>query len=149
VGVPSTTQPSTTEPATLPPETIARAILLPAKVAPVSDECTLPVSNKTDGNVAPLLCPNGGVNRIAWAHYSRGKVRDLPATSSKTMQLGRDASATSAFGAMCSDYSNVYGTNPLTRSSEKLAAAYYGWTFTDSRVSQFDHQSCPATPAPK
>jgi hypothetical protein len=48
---------------------------------------------------------------------------------------------------MCSDYASVYGTNPLTISAEKLAAAYYGWTVTDTKVSHFDHTSCPAVPA--
>jgi hypothetical protein len=137
---------ATTQPlVTLPPETVARAILLPAKVAPVSDECTLPVTRAGDGNVAPLLCPGGGVNRVAWARYAQGKVRDLPTTSSKTMRLGAQATAASVISAMCSDYTNLYGTNPLTISGEKLAAAYYGWTFSagDPKISHFDHVNCP------
>jgi hypothetical protein len=146
IGAAPTTQVggATTQPlVTLPPETIARAILLPAKVAPVNDECTLPVTNEEDGNVAPLLCPGGGVNRVAWARYAQGKVGDLPTTSSKTMQLGASATAASVISAMCSDFKNLYGTNPLTMSGEKLAAAYYGWTFSDTKISHFDHASCP------
>ena len=148
-GVAATTQPTTTPPTT--PQTIpttpagdfSRATLLPAKVAPVSDESTLAVTRAEDGNVDPLLCPGGGVNRVAWARYAHGHVGSLPTTASTTMALGPDASATSVVAAMCSDYTAVYGTNPLTMSSEKLAAAYYGWTLTDTKISHFDHTSCP------
>jgi hypothetical protein len=144
---PVTTQTSSTQPiATLPAGDISRAILLPAKVSPVSDECHLPVTRAEDGNVDPLLCAGGGVNIVAWARYAHGHVGSLPTTASKTMALGRDANATSVVAAMCSDYAAVYGTNPLTISGEKLAAAYYGWTFTDTKISHFDHASCSATP---
>ena len=122
---------------------VSRAILLPAKVAPVSDECTLAVTREEDGNVLPLLCPGGGVNRVAWARYARGKVGDGQETASKTMQLGTSATATAVVSAMCADYMNLYGTNPLTISGEKLAAAYYGWTFDDAKISHFDHATCP------
>ena len=138
------TTPSSTVPLVTTPSS-ARATLLPASVAPVSDECALPLTTSADGNVSPLLCTGGGVNQLAWAHYAQGKVRNLPITASRTMGLGKGATAASVYAAMCSDYAKVYGTNPLTMSAEKLAAAYYGWTFTDSRISQFLHQSCPAS----
>ena len=152
-GAPATTQATSTPPTstqsipTLPSGSVSRAILLPAKVAPVSDECNLPVTRAEDGNVDPLLCPGGGINLPAWARYAHGHFGSLPTTASKTMALGAGANATSVLAAMCSDYAARYGTNPLTISSEKLAAAYYGWTFTDTKISHFDHTSCPAAPA--
>jgi hypothetical protein len=150
--VAATTQPVTTQTtskqpiATLPASDISRAILLPAKVSPVSDECHLTATRAADGNVGPLLCTGGGVNIVAWARYAHSHVGSLPTTASKTMALGRDTNATSVVAAMCSDYAALYGTNPLTISSEKLAAAYYGWTFTDTKIAHFDHASCPAAP---
>jgi hypothetical protein len=123
-----------------------RAILPPATVAPVSDECTLPLTHEEDGNVIPLLCPDGGVNVLAWRQFARGWVLRPPLIWSRTMQLGANATATSVFRAMCFDRDRVQGTNPLTMSAEMLAAAYYGWTFTDSRISNFFAYvaDCPA-----
>jgi hypothetical protein len=47
--------------------------------------------------------------------------------------------------AMCSDYSNIYGTKPMTVSSEHLAAAYYGWNFGGSDPAfTFQQCGCPA-----
>src|SRR5436305_1207985 len=63
--VPSTT-PSTARTTTT---SSARAILAPATVPPVADECSLQTTDAADGNVFPLLCPAGGVNVTAWNHY--------------------------------------------------------------------------------
>lgn len=104
-------------------------VLPPATVPPVSAECSLTLTHEADGNVTPLLCPAGGVNIAAWRYYRQGSVDAKPATTSRTMALGRAASASQVLHAMCTDYSNVYGTNPLTLSAEQLAAAYYGWHF--------------------
>lgn len=113
----------------------AREVLSPARVRPVKEECTLPITEQTDGNVAPLLCPNGGVNVTAWHHYASGP--DF--TWSKTMALGRRATAAQVSEAMCVDYRAVYGTRPRTISAERLASAYYGWTFaSDDPVARFE-----------
>jgi hypothetical protein len=135
-------QTSTSSPMTAP-----RGVLPPATVAPVSDECNLPLVHEEDGNVIPLLCPSGGVNVLAWQHYARGWVLAPPPIWSRTMQLGPNASPTSVFLAMCFDQARVNGTNPLTISDERLAAAYYGWTFADTRISNFSPRvgDCPAS----
>jgi hypothetical protein len=123
----------------------ARTILPPATIAPVSDECTTALTNEADGNVVPLLCPGGGVNTLAWKHYSKGYVNTGPLTWSKTMALGRDVTATQVWEAMCSDYAAVYGTGSLTISAEHLAEAYHGWAFpSNDPVRSFELSGCPA-----
>ncbi len=122
-----------------------RAVLPPAAVAPVSDECTMPLLPEADGNVRPLLCARGIVNTLAWAHDARGQVGGRPVTSSKVMALGREVTATNVLEAMCSDFRNIFGTNPRTLSAERLASAYYGWHFTDRRITYFSAQGCPAS----
>jgi hypothetical protein len=134
----------TTATRTTVPGSTRRAVLAPAISAPVRDECTVPITRLEDGNVSPLLCAGGGVNTNAWAHYASGHVGDFAPSASAVMQLAAPANATEVFDAMCSDYTRLYGTGPLTTSAEKLASAYYGWTFDDSRITTFDHQNCPA-----
>ena len=92
----------------------------------------------------PLLCPGGGVNVLAWQHYARGWVLKPPLMWSRTMQLGRNTNVASVLLAMCFDLAHVQGTKPLAISAEELATAYYGWTFTDSRISNFVGD-CPAS----
>jgi hypothetical protein len=146
-----------TTPSTVPPGSTTtelqglKKVLAPATVPPVTDECTIQLTHDADGNVAPLLCPNGGVNALAWEHYDEGYVCTsstscTPKTWSKVMQLGTEASAAQVYQAMCSDYKDVFGTNPLTISAEELASAYYGWHFTgESPVSKFEHEGCPGS----
>jgi hypothetical protein len=107
----------------------ATAILAPATVLPVSAECSLPILKDADGNVTPLLCPDGGVNVRAWRVYARGHLSNGPPHWSKVMSLGRGATANQVFDAMCTDQLQVYDAGPITYSAEQLAAAYYGWRF--------------------
>lgn len=120
----------------------ARGILSPATVPPSSSECTLPLTNDADGNVTPLLCPNGGVNTNAWRHYTSGPNGVTP----KLLTLGRGATSTQVFSAMCSDYTSMYKTYPLTISAEKLAQAYYGWNVDQASLdSQLTARGCPSS----
>jgi hypothetical protein len=112
---------------------------------PVSDESRLPPTGEANGNVTPLLGPNGGVNALAWQHYQSGSVGSKPIRTSQTLALGRSASTHQVLQAMCADYSNVYGTIPLTVSAEHLAAAYYGWDFGGSDPAvKFQRSGCLA-----
>ena len=125
----------------------ARGILAPASVPPVSNECTIPLTHDADGNVTPLVCPGGGVNKPAWQQYARGHTCTSTAcgstTWSKVMQLGPGATATEVFQAMCLDYKHIFGTNPLTVSAEQLANTYYGWQFVaNNPVSTFEQKGC-------
>jgi hypothetical protein len=139
---------TTTPTSTVQPQGV-RSILPPAIVPPVSNECTIQLTHDADGNVSPLLCPGGGVNTLAWQHYAKGYVCTPascgPTTWSKVMQLGHGASATEVLQAMCSDYRDVFGTNPLTMSAEELASAYNGWHFVaNNPVTTFEQKGCPA-----
>ncbi len=115
-----------------------RAILAPAGVAPVRDECSHSLVDDADGNVAPLLCANGDVNILAWRWYAKGWVNHGPFVWSTTMALGRYATYRQVVAAMCVDMVNTYGTIPMTLSSETLAAAYHGWHFARDPASEFE-----------
>jgi hypothetical protein len=61
------------------------------------------------------------------------------------MALGPHPSVSQVWQAMCADYANMFGTNPLTTSAERLAASYYGWSFSGSGpASDFEKKGCPA-----
>jgi len=116
-----------------------RTILAPATAPPVSDECTLQLTYDADGNVTPLLCPSGGVNVLAWQHYAGGSIGSESPRPTTVMELGPYASPPQVYQAMCSDYVNIFGTNPLTISAEELSASYYGWKFAgDDPVADFE-----------
>ncbi len=119
-------------------------VLPPASVPPASAECTLHLTHDADGNVQPLLCPDGGVNIAAWQVYASGSVDDGPVVWSKTLGLGPNATVTQVWQAMCTDYAHMYGTKPLTESAETLAAAYYGWHFTTNPATELSKNGCPA-----
>lgn len=124
-----------------------RAILAPAAVPPASDECTEQLTTDADGNVSPRLC-GGGVNTLAWKHYATGwtKTGVNPGGYSDTLGLGPGAGASAVYNAMCYDFRNTYGTEPITLAAEELAQAYYGWAFTatDNPVEDFETGGCSA-----
>jgi hypothetical protein len=122
--------------------TALRAVLAPATVPPVSNECTLQLTYDTDGNVSPLVCPDGGVNGLAWHVYAYGSSSVLD--SSELLRLGPYASPAQVYEAMCHDYTNVYKTRPITESAEQLAQTYYGWRFAgDNPLQDFQVRGCP------
>ena len=118
-----------------------RAILPPARVAPGHDECSHSLVHDADWNVAPLLCANGEVNTLAWQSYARGWVGHGPLIWSTTMGLGRHATYRQVIATMCVDMAKVYGTIPMTFSSEVRAAAYYGWHFSHDPVAAFETET--------
>jgi hypothetical protein len=119
-----------------------RAILPPATVPPVSNECTLPVTFDSDGNVSPLTCAGGGVNRTAWNWYASGGTSTL--VNSELLRLGLYATPGQAYQAMCYDYANVYKTKPITERAEEIAQTYYGWQFAgDNPLQDFEQLGCP------
>ena len=84
--------------------------------------CSKPITQAPDGNATPLSCSNGAVNVLAWKFYA-----DI---SASILGLGLNPSEGQPRSAMCDDLAH----NGANRSEEvngyKLAAAYYGWTFT-------------------
>jgi hypothetical protein len=140
---------ATASPVTSSAASSRRAILAPATVPPVSDECTEQLITDADGNVSPLLCSGGGVNTLAWKHYATGWTKSgfNPGGYSDTLGLGPSATAYDVDSAMCYDFRNTYGTRPITVAGEELAQAYYGWTFTaaDNPVEDFETGGCSAS----
>lgn len=127
------------------PASGVRAVLPPATVAPVSDECSIPQTHDEDANVAPLLCTGGGVNAPAWRYYESGSLSGKPEVPSAILALGRRASSDQVLRAMCTDHTDKFGTGPLADSAEQLAAAYDGWRFTGAGpAAEFEAGDCPA-----
>jgi hypothetical protein len=62
---------------------------------------------------------------------------------SQLLRLGRYASPTQVYQAMCYDYANVYKTKSVTESAEEIAAAYNGWQFAGgSPAAEFEMDGC-------
>jgi hypothetical protein len=115
-------------------------------VQPASAACTEQVTYDADGNVSPLTCTNGGVNTVAWHVYAYGQ-SGTKLDSSELLRLGRYASPTQVYQAMCYDYANVYKTKPITENAEEIAEAYYGWQFAGGTpFSEFEIDGCHAQP---
>lgn len=112
---------TTTNGGTTPTTGSARQILPPATTSPVSDECTIPITQSADGNPDPATCPSGGVNTIAWNYI----VRTYP----NILALGADATKQQVLSAMCNATPMVGGEVSL---AGQVAATYYGWSFANA-----------------
>jgi hypothetical protein len=135
--------PAATEPS-VPPATgtlALRAILPPATVPPVSDECTEQVTYDADGNASPLTCPGGGVNTVAWQWYASAHTSTLQ--TSELLKLGLYATPSQVYQAICYDYTNVFKTKPMTESAGEIAQSYYGWRFGVNPLQEFEQLGCP------
>jgi hypothetical protein len=84
--------------------------------------CSKSIVTAADGNASPLFCRSGALNVLAWKYYA-----DI---SASILGLGLNPNEGQPQAAMCDDIAH----NGATRSTEvngyRLAAAYYGWTFT-------------------
>jgi len=113
-----------------------REILPPQTTPPVSDECSEPLAYSADGNATPLLCPAGGVNRLAWNDYASNHLL--------VMQLGPNSSASQVYGAMCSDSAAGNTTNTIESAAEQLTSEYNGWSFgNESKFLDYLDENCP------
>jgi hypothetical protein len=110
----TTTEPLITTSTTSP----LRRILAPATTEPVSDECSIPITQTADGNPDPATCPGGGVNVLAWNYMAK----NYPSI----LGLGANATEAQVFQAMCTAPNPVGGEFSLTAQE---AATYYGWSF--------------------
>ena len=114
------------------------AVLAPATLPPVSDECTRALTHDADGNVQPISC-TGGVNVNAWKYYASSG-------DSSLLALGRGATQVAVYQAMCHDYTNVYKTKAIVGNVEEIAQDYYGWTVNASALQQeLVNQGCAAS----
>ncbi len=95
--------------------------LPPAPSPPVAAECSISLATSGDGNVNPLLCPDGGINVRAWRVYATNNLL--------VMAQPRDASEYQVVQAFCSDLADGHTTLTIEDSAEELAAHYNGWSF--------------------
>ena len=101
---------------------VAQHVLPPATDPPAGQLCSKPIATTSDGNATPLLCSTGAVNVLAWAYYG--------AVSASILSLGLNPSSGQPRAAMCDDIAHNGAKMSQEVSAYRLAAAYYGWTFT-------------------
>jgi hypothetical protein len=114
--------------------TAAPEVLSPAPGPPVVALCSEQISIGSDGNVSPLFCSNGALNRLAWKHYADAHL--------SVLGLGIFASDTDVATAVGQDMRGN-STGPMECSAYRLAAAYYGWSFGIDPTSGVLNGGCP------
>jgi len=97
-------------------------VLAPATDRPDGSLCSAPLQTTADGNATPLLCRTGAVNVRAWKFYAT--------ISASVLGLGLNPTQGQVESAICDDLNHNHATRPEEASGYKLAAAYYGWSFT-------------------
>ena len=112
--------PSPTAPSDETP--VAQQVLPPAQDPPVAMLCSKPITSAANGNATPLFCSNGSVNVLAWKFYA-----DI---SASILGLGLNPNQGQPESAMCDDITHNGANRSEEVSGYRLAAAYYGWTFT-------------------
>ncbi len=105
----------------------------PASTPPVLGLCSHVLTKSADGNVMPLRCSNGALNRLAWHFY-----RNL---SSTVMSLGRHVTWARVERAMCEDRSRFHATLPEEQNAAFLSSYYYGWKL-NVPIAQFTGAPC-------
>jgi hypothetical protein len=88
-----------------------------------------------DGSTGPLICPDGGLNALAWLLVQSGSPRVLsagPGVSFKNLQT-----------ALCMDLNLSHAKVPQEISAYELAAAYYGWNFATDPTGILATPGCP------
>ena len=97
-------------------------VLPPATDPPVARLCSTPITTTSDGNAGPLFCHDGSVNVLAWAYYGGVGV--------SIMSLGLNPANGQPQAAMCDDMKHNGAKASQEAIAYRLAAAYYGWSFT-------------------
>jgi len=101
---------------------VAQQVLPPATDPPAGNLCSKPITTTADGRAAPLLCKSGAVNVLAWAYYG--------AVGTSILSLGLNPNNGQPQAAMCDDIAHNGAKPAQEADAYRLAAAYYGWTFT-------------------
>jgi hypothetical protein len=97
-------------------------VLAPATDPPVAKLCSTPITTTTDQNATPLFCHDGSINVLAWAYYG--------AIAVSIMSLGLNPNNGQPQSAMCDDIAHNGAKPSQEANAYRLAAAYYGWSFT-------------------
>jgi hypothetical protein len=132
---PTTTTTSTSTTTTTTTPNLNLAVLAPASVPPLVNECRQKLTYSADGNASPLTCTSGGLNVLAWRFYA--------SVGTAVMSLGRGAALHRIYSSMCTDNSVDHATGPEEQAAATLASEYYGWGVVP-QVSTFEVGiSCP------
>jgi hypothetical protein len=78
------------------------------------------VSMGADGNVGPVLCPDGHPNTFA--------LPNLQSVAPRMMALGQFATSSEISAAACADLASG-STNPIEHSTYQFMKALNGWSF--------------------
>jgi hypothetical protein len=110
--------------------------LVLASGLPKKADCASRVSFLGDGNVTPLLCSNGGVNAVAWNFYAL--------SSPAIFGFSRSTSYVQVERFFCGliPHSTYLQTYPEMYSEYKLAASYYGWSFSSAATLPLPNAEC-------
>jgi hypothetical protein len=101
---------------------VPQQVLPPAPDLPVAQLCSAQITTTVDGNATPLLCHSGAVNVQAWKYYA--------SISASILGLGLNPTQGQAESAICDDINHNHATRAEEASGYRLAATYYGWSFT-------------------
>ena len=101
---------------------MAQQVLPPATDPPVAKLCRKPISTTPDQNATPLFCHDGSLNVLAWSFYG--------AVSASILSLGLNPNNGQPQAAMCDDIAHNGAKQVQEVNAYRLAAAYYGWSFT-------------------
>jgi hypothetical protein len=97
--------------------------------------CAEQATTQADGTTGPLICPDGGLNALAWVLLVPVSPRVLsagPAVTLKNLQI-----------ALCADVNLSHAKVPQEISAYELAAAYYGWNFAADPTVNLATAGCP------
>lgn len=104
--------------------------------SPLALEACGEITHFQDGNIGPVLCPDGRPSLAADA-YLRSQVPALA-----VLRVAADANLEDVETAMCADKTFAHTTNPIEESAYRLMAAESGWRFGDEPVAWLTRQSC-------
>jgi len=113
-----------TSPSALPP------------ASPLALEACGEITHYQDGNIGPVLCPDGRPSFAADTFFRSME----PALA--VLRVGADANLADVETAMCADKTFAHLTNPVEESAYRLAAAEQGWAFGDKPVAWLSGQPC-------
>jgi hypothetical protein len=136
-GSPTAAPSGTLQPATSPAATASPGSPSPSPTtSPLALESCGEITHYQDGNVGPVLCPDGRPS-LAADTFLRSL---LPALA--VLRLEPTANLTDVETAMCADKTFGHSTNSLEESAYRLKAAEEGWGFGDEPVAWLTRQAC-------
>ena len=128
--------PTVSSPAASPAETTPGLPSPSPKGSPLAPESCGEITHFQDGNIGPVLCPDGRPS-LAADSYFRSL---LPAVA--VLRLEPNANLDDVQTAMCADKTFGHLTNPTEESAYRLMAAEEGWQFGDAPVLWLQRQAC-------